>query len=96
MPLTIPDLALILFEYVNVLVAFCAMVLAVQWKKTGFFAGLFFLLLYTIIDAIELSLSAIFHVSLINAAQFGFILLALIGFILGMRPVNGIQKTSKN
>ncbi len=90
-PLTIPDIALILFEFLNVLVAFGAIVLAVQWKKNEYFAGLFFLLLYTIINALELSLSAVFHVSLINAAQFGFILLALIGFIVGMRPVQVIR-----
>ncbi|HII99868.1 MAG TPA: hypothetical protein HA272_11595 [Methanoregula sp.] len=92
MPLTIPELALVLFEYLNVLVAFCAIVLAVQWKRTEFFAGLFFLLLYTIIDAVELSLAALFDVSMINASQFGFILLALTGFILGMRPAAGISK----
>lgn len=92
MPLTIPELALILFEYLNVLVAFIAVILAVQWKKTGYFAGLFFLLLYTIIDAIELSLAAIFDVSMINASQFGFVLLAIIGFILGMRPAAGIHR----
>lgn len=92
MAITIPDIALILFEYLNVLVAFCAIVLAVQWKKTEFFAGLFFLLLYTIIDAVELSLAAVFDVSMINASQFGFVMLALIGFILGMRPLKGIQR----
>lgn len=92
MSLTIPALALMLFEYLNVLVAFAALVLAVQWKKNEFFAGLFFLLLYTIMDAIELSLSALFDVSMINASQFGFVLLALIGFILGMRPQAGIQQ----
>ncbi len=91
MPLTIPDLALVLFEYVNVLAAFCAIVLAVQWKKTAFFAGLFFLLLYTIIDAIELTLMTLLDVTFINASQFGFVLLALIGFILGMRPADVIK-----
>jgi hypothetical protein len=93
MPVTIPALALVLFEYLNVLVAFCAVVLAVQWKKNEFFAGLFFLLLYTIIDAIELSLAAIFDVTMIDASQFGFVLLAIVGFILGMRPVAGIGRT---
>lgn len=92
MPLTITDLALILFEYLNVLVAFSAILLAAQWKRNEFFAGLFFLLLYTIIDAVDLTLAALFDVSIINASQFGFILLALIGFILGMRPAAGISK----
>lgn len=93
MPLTIPELALVLFEYLNVLVAFCAIVLAVQWKKNEFFFGLIFLLLYTIIDAVELTLAALFDVSMINASQFGFILLALIGFILGMRSAAIMSKT---
>ena len=85
-------LALALFEYVNVLVALFAVSLAIKWQKTEFFAGLLLLLLYTIIDAIELSLSAIFDVSLINASQFGFILLALVGFIVGMRPAELVTK----
>lgn len=93
MPLTIPELALVLFEYLNVLVAFCAIVLAVQWKRTEFFFWLFFLLLYTLIDAVELSLAALFDVSMINASQFGFILLSIIGFILGMRPAAMMRKT---
>ncbi|MDD1689867.1 MAG: hypothetical protein LUQ66_04335 [Methanoregula sp.] len=86
--------ALALFEYVNVLVALFAVALAIKWQKTEFFAGLIFLLLYTIIDAIELSLSAIFDVNIINASQFGFILLALSGFIVGMRPAEPIKKTA--
>jgi ABC-type multidrug transport system permease subunit len=85
-------LALALFEYVNVIVALFAVALAIQWKKTEFFPGLFLLLLYTIIDAIELSLAAIFDVNLINASQFGFILLALAGFIIGMRPAEPVMK----
>ena len=85
-------LALVLFEYINVLVAFAAVVLAVQWKKNEFFFGLFFLLLYTILDAIELTLVALFDVSLINASQFGFVLLALIGFIIGMRPAAPVRR----
>jgi len=85
-------LALVLFEYVNVLVALCAVALAVKWQKTEFFAGLFFLLLYTAIDAIELSLAAIFDVSMINASQFGFVLLVLAGFIIGMHPARVIVR----
>ena len=86
MPLTIPDLALVLFGYLNVLAAYCAIILAVSWKKPAFFAGLFFLLLYTIIDTIELTLMTLPDVTIINASQFGFVLLALIGFIPGMQP----------
>ena len=88
----IPSLALVLFEYLNVLVALFAIGLAVKWQKMELFAGLFFLLLYTVIDAIELSLSAIFEVSLINASQYGFVLLALVAFILGMRPAGTITR----
>jgi hypothetical protein len=86
------DIAVILFEYLNVLVAFIALVLALKWKKTEFFAGLFFLLIYTVLDAIELSLITVFDVSMVNASQFGFILIAIIAFILGMRPASAIKK----
>lgn len=85
-------LALALFEYVNVLVALFAVFLAIKWQKTEFIAGLLLLLLYTVIDAIELTLSAILDVNLINASQFGFILLALVAFIAGMRPAEPIMK----
>jgi hypothetical protein len=88
------SLALMLFEYLNVLVALGAVALAIKWQKMEFVPGLFFLLLYTIIDAIELSLDAIFDVSLINASQFGFILLALACFILGMRPAEPIVQNA--
>jgi hypothetical protein len=46
----------------------------------------FFLLLYTIIDAVELPLAALVDVSMANASQSGVILLSIIGFIHGMRP----------
>ncbi|MFA4876646.1 MAG: hypothetical protein WC586_04480 [Methanoregula sp.] len=88
------DLVVLLFEYLNVIVALMALGFAIKWKKMEFFAGLFFLLLYTGLDAIELSLITIFDVSMINASQFGFILLAIIGFILGMRPTGTITKPS--
>jgi hypothetical protein len=90
----IPSLPLVLFEYLNMLVALFAIGLAIKWQKMEFVAGLFFLLLYTLIDAIELSLSAIFEVSLINASQYGFVLLALLAFILSMRPGGVIQRPS--
>ncbi|WP_321507262.1 hypothetical protein [uncultured Methanoregula sp.] len=86
------DLAVLLFEYLNVLVAFIALVLAAKWNKTEFFAGLFFLLIYTVLDAIELSLITVFDVSMVNASQFGFILLAIIAFILAMRPASLVKK----
>ena len=92
MPELIPSLALVLFEYFNVLVALGAVSLAIKWQKTEFYAGLFFLLLYTVIDAIELSLAALFDISMINASQYGFILLALAGFIVGMRPAGPITR----
>jgi len=90
----IPSLAMVLFEYLNVLVALFAVGLAVKWQKMEFFAGLFFLLLYTIIDAIEVSLSALFDVSMINASQYGFILLALAAFILSMRPAGILARSA--
>ncbi len=62
-------------------------------REQSSFFWLFFLLLYTLIDAVELSLAALFDVSMINASQFGFILLSIIGFILGMRPAAMMRKT---
>ena len=86
------DLVVLLFEYISVIVACMALALAIKWKKTEFFAGLFFLLLYTVLDAIELSLITVFDVSMVNASQFGFILIAILAFILGMRPAEVIKK----
>jgi hypothetical protein len=78
------DIGIFLYEYVKVIVAIIAVVLAVRWKKTEFLAGLFFLLLYTIFDAMNLFLADILEKPFIDVSQFGFILLAIVFFIIGM------------
>jgi len=78
------DIGIFLYEYVKVIVAVIAVVLAVRWKKTEFLAGLFFLLLYTIFDAMNLFLADILQKPFIDVSQFGFILVAIIFFIIGM------------
>ncbi len=78
------DVGIFLYEYVKVIVAIIAVVLAVRWKKTEFLAGLFFLLLYTIFDAMNLFLADIMQKQVIDVSQFGFILLAIVFFIIGM------------
>jgi len=80
------DTAVLLYEDLQLIVAFIAVVLAIQWKRTEFLAGLFFLLLFTVLDALYLSITVVLDRSIIDFSQFGFILLALISFILGMRP----------
>jgi hypothetical protein len=85
------DLVVLIFETISVIVAVSAVMLAIKWNKTEFLAGLFFLLLWTVLNALDITLSTIFDIQLINASQFGFVLLALISFILGMRPATVIK-----
>lgn len=92
MPPVVIDVAIGLFEYLKIIVAFAAVVLAIQWKRNEFLAGLFFLLLYTIFDAMNIFFATILEKPFIDVSQFGFILLALISFIIGMRR-NGKIKT---
>lgn len=80
------DLGVFLFEYIRVMVAFAAVVLAVRWRRNEFLAGLLFLLLWSILDAIDVTLATLMNEQVLNASQFGFILLALVSFILGMQP----------
>ncbi len=95
MPPVVFDAGIFLYEIIKIAVACIAVVLAIKWKKTEFLAGLLFLLLYTILDAMNIFFSTILQKSYIDASQFGFILLALISFILGMwksvktKPVSG-------
>jgi ABC-type multidrug transport system permease subunit len=100
MPPVAIEVGIVLYEYIIILVACTAVVLAIHWKKNEFLAGLFFLLLYTILDAVTIVFSTILQKSVIDASQFGFILLALISFIIGMRPsvkvtpVSGVKPDS--
>jgi hypothetical protein len=87
----IVDLGVFFYEYIRVLVAFVAVVLAVKWKRNEFLAGLFFLFLWSFLDAVYVTFSTLLNEQFINVSQFGFILLALVCFILGMRPVKVIE-----
>jgi len=53
MPPAVWDVGIVIYEYLKIIVAFAAVVLAIKWKKNEFLAGLFFLLLYTIFDAMD-------------------------------------------
>lgn len=88
------DVAILVFEYLKIIVAFAAVVLAIRWKRNEFLAGLFFLLLYTIFDAMNIFFSTILEKPFIDVSQFGFILLAIVFFILGMRPSGLILQES--
>jgi hypothetical protein len=88
------DFGVFFFEYLRVIVAFIAVVLAVTWKRNEFIAGLFFLFLWSFLDAFTVTLSTVTNEQFINASQFGFVLIALVCFILGMRPAKAIEKPS--
>ena len=77
---------IVFYEFFQVLVAFIAIVLAVTWKKYEFLAGLSFLFLYAIVEMIDVFVFTIAHIMYLDVAQFGFILLAIIFFIIGMHP----------
>ncbi|MFA5267172.1 MAG: hypothetical protein WC379_04305 [Methanoregula sp.] len=88
------DLVVFIFESIVVIVAVSAVALAITWKKNEFLAGLFFLLLWSVLNAIDVTLATVLDQPFINASQFGFILLALISFIIGMRPATVFTKLS--
>jgi hypothetical protein len=77
---------MIFYGFFQVLVAFIAIILALKWRKHEFLAGLSFLLLYAVVEMIDVFFFTIVHVVYIDVAQFGFILLAIIFFIVGMHP----------
>ena len=77
---------IILYGFFQVLIALTAVILALKWEKYEFLAGLFFLFLYSIIEIIDLYFFTILHDMYLDVAQFGFILLAIIFFIIGMHP----------
>lgn len=66
--------------------ALIAVFLAVKWNKYEFLPGLSFLLLYAIIEVIDLFFITIVNSMFIDVAQFGFILIAILFFIVGMHP----------
>jgi len=75
-----------LYGFVQVVIASIAVILAVKWKKYEFLAGLSFLLLYSIVEIIDTFFFTILNSVFLDVAQFGFILLAIIFFIIGMNP----------
>ncbi len=89
--------AIFSYDIVQVIVAFVAVVLAVRWEKIGFIPGLSMLFLYTVLEAADVWLFA--QGIPLDIAQFGFILLALIFFIIGMNPAwsrrFGLKKNSE-
>lgn len=83
---TLLESGLILYDYIQILVALSAVILAVHWKKFEFLVGLFFLFLYSIIETLDVIYFSFMHDVNVDIAQFGFILLAIIFFIIGMNP----------
>lgn len=77
---------LILYGSIQFGVALLSVVLALKWDKHEFLPGLFFLFLYTLIEVIDLFFFTVIQGVFIDVAQFGFILLAIIFFIIGMHP----------
>jgi hypothetical protein len=71
---------------VRICIAIIAIALAVYWDRPEFIGGLFFLFLWTIFSAMYLVWSVVIDVAIFDFSQFGFILMALIAFIIGMRP----------
>ena len=83
---TLLESGLILYDYVQLLVALSAVILAFKWKKFEFLGGLFFLFLYSIVEIMGVIFFSVYHNLNFDIAQFGFILLAIIFFIIGMNP----------
>jgi len=76
--------AIFSYDIVQVIVAFAAVLLAVRWEKSEFIPGLSMLFLYTVLEAADVFLFT--QGVPLDVAQFGFILLAIIFFIVGMHP----------
>ena len=77
---------IVLYGIIQLVVALLAVFLALKWNKYEFLPGLFFLLLYTLVEVIDLFFFTILEGMFVDVAQFGFILLAIIFFIVGMHP----------
>jgi len=77
---------MVLYGIIQVIVALLAVLLAVKWNKHEFLPGLVFLFLYSLLEVIDLFFITIIHDMYFDIAQFGFILVAIIFFIIGMHP----------
>jgi hypothetical protein len=75
------------YGFIQSVIAGIALIFALQWNKFEFLPGLVFLFLYAVIEAVDLFFFAITNSVFIDVAQFGFILLSIIFFIIGMHPV---------
>lgn len=84
-PATIQS-GILIYEVIQVTVAFMAVALALKWKKTELIAGLSCILIYAILESFDIFLFTINQGIFFDVAQFGFILLALVFFIIGMNP----------
>jgi hypothetical protein len=83
---TILASGMIVYDIIQIIIAIIAVYLAVKWNKNEFLTGLCFLLLYAVIEGIDLVFFTLVNSIYIDIAQFGFILLAIISFIIGMHP----------
>ncbi len=77
---------IVLYGIIQLIVALLAVFLAVKWNQYEFLPGLFFLFLYALVEVIDLFFFTILEGMFVDVAQFGFILLAIIFFIVGMHP----------
>jgi hypothetical protein len=77
---------MILYGIIQVMIASIAVILAVKWNKFEFLAGMICLLLYAIIEVVTTFIFTIKQGLYIDFAQFGFIMLAIVFFIIGMHP----------
>ena len=77
---------LIIYGFFQVTIAFTAVVLSVKWNKYEFLAGLSLLLIYAIVYLIDTIFFTIIYGVFLDVAQFGFIMLAIVFFIIGMHP----------
>jgi hypothetical protein len=77
---------MILYGIIQVIIACIAVILAVKWDKFEFLAGLICLLLYAIMEVITTFFFTISQGLYIDIAQFGFIMLTIVFFIIGVHP----------
>jgi hypothetical protein len=77
---------IVLYGIIQLIVSLLAVYLAVKWNKHEFLPGLFFLFLYAFVEVVDLFFFTILEGMFVDVAQFGFILLAIIFFIVGMHP----------
>jgi hypothetical protein len=77
---------LLIYGVFQITIAFTAVILSVKWNKFEFLAGLSFLLIYSIVHLLDTVIFTIVFGVFLDVAQFGFILLAIVFFIIGMHP----------